>query len=121
MLAADSLKGRVEATEQLYEYCTWLKVTKGSYAHIYSCSCNSPAGIDACAQHCDTKKGQRHKKRAEHGQLREGTVEDFARDVYMLSRAHVFASCEWSSIPEVVRMVKGKPFLKDCTPRTGSP
>ena len=34
MLAADSLKGRVEATEQLYEYCTWLKVPKGSYTHI---------------------------------------------------------------------------------------
>ena len=66
MLAADSLKGRGEATEQLYAYCTWLKVTKGSYTHIYSCSCNSPAGIDACAQHCDTKKRRRNKIRAEH-------------------------------------------------------
>ncbi len=125
MLAADSLKGRLEATLQLYEYCTMLGVTGGSCTHICSCSCIKQAdgtwtGIDACAQHWDTKKGWK-RARAEHGKLREGTVQDFARDVYMLSRAHVFASCEWSSIPEVVRMVKGKPFLKDCTPRTRSP
>ena len=62
MLAADSLKGRLEATLQLYEYCTMLGVTGGSCTHICSCSCIKQAdgtwtGIDACAQHWDTKRG----------------------------------------------------------------
>ncbi len=80
--------------------------------------CGTWTGMDACAQHQVFAKGRAP---AEIGKLRVGTVQDFARDVYMLSRADVLASCEWSSIPEVVRMVKGKPFRKDCTPRTGSP
>ena len=89
MLAADSLKGRLEATLQLYEYCTMLEVTEGSYTHIYSCSCIKQAdgtwtGTDACAQHWDTKRGWK-RARPEHGQLREGTVQDVARDVYTLS------------------------------------
>ncbi len=62
ILAADSLNGRLGATLQLYEYCTMLEVTEGSYTHIYSCSCIKQAdgtwtGIDACAQHWDTKRG----------------------------------------------------------------
>ena len=62
MLAADSLKGRLEATLQLYECCTMLEVTEDSCTHIYSCSCIKQAdgtwtGIDACAQHWDTKRG----------------------------------------------------------------
>ena len=124
ILCADSFRGRQEATELLSEYCkVEFKMRDGRYTHIYSCSCvpepdGTWSGTEACAQHQTFATGRAP---ADIGKLREGTVADFAKDMYMLSRAEVFASCEWSSVPELVRMLKGKPFRKDCSPRTGSP
>jgi hypothetical protein len=108
MVAADHVKVRAAVLRDLKDQLDYLQVDEAHYSIVFACTCkwDQHRGREEhpqCKQHVRTN----HFHRASLGQIREGSIDDLAVDILMMSYADVLFTVEWSTMPDIMRALKG--------------